>query len=284
MKAIIVAAALPLFVAATGAYAAEKGLCRFNTATLAFAGDAPAQADCLLRFVKFKGSGSTPQAIPAAIRSRVWEPVDLSLTQLHTCLTGKNLPVAEFGTASAIGTEAKKLKYFVIHDTSSPEFSTTAGFPPNINMESWSGNQISTGWVDLKDRVHFIVNRTGKSRVLTPLGAARAKPATKLEQTSQHSAARPVFVHVENIQPRLKPPGSWGHTAPDPGFSEAQMTRLAQIYVGASVVAGNWLIPAFHFNIDAQLYPGVDVHDDPQSFNLPAFAAKVDQFITECKS
>jgi len=206
----------------------------------------------------------------------------LSLTQLRNCMTKKGLLEADFGTSTAT-TGASKLKYFVVHDTSSPEFSTATGFPPNINDEAWSGNKIATGWVSTKDRVNYIINRVGKSRVLTNLGAARAKPATKLEQTSQHSAARPFFVHVENIQPRLKPPGSWAHTAPDPGFSEAQMVRLAQIYVAASVVAGKWLIPAFHFNVDADLFPGVDVHDDPQKFDLPTWAAKVDQFISECK-
>jgi hypothetical protein len=273
---------LTLAVATPGAEAAKTGLCQFNTVTLEFSGDAAVQANCLLRFVEFKATGSTVQTLPDAISKRVWKPVDLSLTQLRTCMTKKGLPEADFGTSTAtIG--ASKLKYFVIHDTSSPEFSTATGFPLNINDVAWSGNKIATGWVNLKDRVNYITNRIGKSRVLTNLGAARAKPATKLEQTSQHSAARPFFIHVENIQPRLKPPGSWAHTAPDPGFSEAQMVRLAQIYVAASVVVGKWLIPAFHFNVDAELFPGVDVHDDPQKFDLPTWATKVDQFIGECK-
>lgn len=282
MKDVALAAALTLAVTTLGAEAAEKGLCQFNTVTLEFSGNAVSQADCLLRFVKFKATGSAVQTVPDAISKRAWKPVDLSLTQLRTCMTTKGLLEADFGTSTAT-TEASKLKYFVIHDTSSPEFSQATGFPPNINDAAWGGNKIATGWVSIKDRVNYIINRVGESRVLTNLGAARAKPATKLEQTSQHSAARPFFVHVENIQPRLKPPGSWAHTAPDPGFSEGQMVRLAQIYVAASVVSGKWLIPAFHFNVDAELFPGVDVHDDPQKFDLPTWAAKVDQFISECK-
>ncbi len=282
MKAVVLAAALMLAVAAPDAEAAKVGLCQFDTTTLEFSGDAASQTNCLLRFVKFKATGSTVQTVPDAISKRVWKPVDLSLTMLRACMTKKGLLEADFGTSIAT-TGAIRLKYFVIHDTSSPEFSTATGFPPNINDASWSGNKITTGWGSISDRVNYIINRVGESRVLTNIGATRAKPATKLEQTSQYSAARPFFVHVENIQPRLKPPGSWAHTAPDPGFSEAQMVRLAQIYVAASVVAGKWLIPAFHFNVDAELFPGVDVHDDPQKFDLPTWAAKMDQFISDCK-
>ena len=61
------------------------------------------------------------------------------------------------------------------------------------------------------------------------------------------------------------------------------MKRLAQLYVFASAASGTWLIPAFHFNIDSDLFPGVDVHDDPQRFDLPAWAAQIDQVMQECQ-
>lgn len=80
--------------------------------------------------------------------------------------------------------------------------------------------------------------------------------------------------HVENIQPRIKPVGSWAWRAPSPGFSPAQQRRLAEAYLVASLRSGRWLIPAFHYNIDKG-GPTGEPHDDPQEFDLNAWAVHV---------
>jgi hypothetical protein len=103
-----------------------------------------------------------------------------------------------------------------------------------------------------------------------------------LESSSQVPASHKKFIHVENIQPRIKPAGSWAHVAPEPGFSEKQLESLALVYVAASVRAKRWLIPAFHFNIDSDLFSSVDVHDDPQAFDLAAWGAKIAGIRTAC--
>jgi hypothetical protein len=82
---------------------------------------------------------------------------------------------------------------------------------------------------------------------------------------------------VELVQPRKRAPGrgrSNDFLAPDPGFSQAQYDALAMTYTVASVRAGYWLIPAFHAVLDDGIY---DKHDDPQNFDLAAFAGKVDE-------
>lgn len=265
------------------ALAQRIGLCGFDKTALNFRGTFTEQTSCLLRFVRKKGSGSDRQPIPAAIADRVAKPTDITTTQLSDCLTKLGVDAADVGGALVANQATAKRQYFVIHDTSSPELVAPASFPSNINEASWHGNNIARGWDDMSGRVNVLVNRVGASRTMTDISASRSKPAVKLEQTSQVKASRPLFVHVENIQPRIRPVGSWGHVAPNPGFSDAQLHRLALVYVVASVRAGHWLIPAFHFNIDSDLYQGVDVHDDPQAFDLAKWGAQIETVIGSCK-
>ena len=265
------------------ALAERIGLCGFDKTALNFRGAFTEQTSCLLRFVRKKGSGSDRQLIPAAIADRVAKPTDITTTQLSDCLTKLGIDAADVGGALVANQATAKRQYFVIHDTSSPELVAPASFPSNINEASWHGNNIARGWDDMSGRVNVLINRVGASRTMTDLSASRSKPAIKLEQTSQVKSSRPLFVHVENIQPRIRPVGSWGHVAPNPGFSDAQLHRLALVYVVASVRAGHWLIPAFHFNIDSELYKGVDVHDDPQAFDLAKWGAQIETVIGSCK-
>lgn len=272
------------FAGGQSAEASIKGLCRFDTTILRFQGTAKEQTQCLMRFVKYKGTGSTVQTIPEVLLSRVGNPTDITIAQLKSCLSNAGIALSEVSGDPTVTSKSKKLVYFVVHDTSSPEYAKSAGFPANINDAAWSGNNLSIGHSGLTSRVNFVINRVGSSRTTTLLGETRAKPATKLEMTSQVSASRPLFAHVESIMPRLKPTGSWAHISPTPAFTDAMMERLAWIYVVASVRAEKWLIPAQHFNIDSNLYAGVDVHDDPQGFDLPHWGEKIAKVIEDCKS
>jgi hypothetical protein len=271
------------FVGNSLAEASVKGLCQFDTASLRFRGSATEQTTCLMRFVRPQGSGSTVQPIPDVLKSRVGLVPDISIDHLKACLSSANIALSEVSGTPVVSTKTKKLVYFVLHDTSSPEYAQSAGFPANINDAAWSGNNLNSGHSGLVSRVQFVINRVGRSRATTLLGEPRAKPATKLEMNSQVGASRPLFVHVENIMPRLKPPGSWAHIPPIPAFTDAMLERLAWLYVVSSVRAERWLIPAQHFNIDSNLFPGVDVHDDPQAFDLPKWGVKIAKVIEDCK-
>jgi hypothetical protein len=93
-------------------------------------------------------------------------------------------------------------------------------------------------------------------------------------------ALKGLFLHVEFIQPRR---GGHGHgrndtVAPNPGLTAAQYDRLALVYTLASVRAGQWLIPAFHAVLDADIRGG---HDDPQNFDLESFAHSLEMLLDQ---
>ncbi|MNL78536.1 hypothetical protein D3C87_2049520 [compost metagenome] len=59
-----------------------------------------------------------------------------------------------------------------------------------------------------------------------------------------------------------------------------QYKRLALLYVCAGIRKDEWLIPAFHVNIDEGLKDG---HDDPQNFELSQFTDEVLSLVTQIK-
>lgn len=81
---------------------------------------------------------------------------------------------------------------------------------------------------------------------------------------------------MELVQPRRRDPQGGPKNdaiAPEPGFTPAQLRRLALLYVAASARRGEWLIPAFHAAVDAGI-PGA--HDDPQRFSLADWATAIE--------
>jgi hypothetical protein len=109
--------------------------------------------------------------------------------------------------------------------------------------------------------------------------------ATKFEMaTNFGSALKGLFLHIELIQPRRRDP-KFGrrndYIAPQPGFTPAQYDALAVVYTVASVRAGFWMIPAFHAVLDEGIR---NKHDDPQNFELDAFAGSFERLISELNS
>ncbi|MCQ3942209.1 MAG: hypothetical protein DPW22_03210, partial [Alphaproteobacteria bacterium] len=100
--------------------------------------------------------------------------------------------------------------------------------------------------------------------------------ATKFETATNHgSALKGLYLHIELIQPRRALSGYGRRNdflAPDPGFTQEQYDALALVYTIASVRAGFWMIPGYHAVIDEGIR---DKHDDPQNFDLDAFAARL---------
>ena len=268
----------------------EYSICKFNNLNHSFKGTDVQQAKCLLRFVNKQGSGSKSQLIPEFLLNRVGRPIQIAQKSLQLFLEKNGIGHSEIGgtpfepLTHSIGKDGKRhpTKYFVIHDTSSPEYSVAEGFPSNINDNSWSANKIgSSYWKSVSRRVNGIVNRIGKSYTFINFKENRPSVAIKLEQSDFVPDSKNRFIHIENIQPRLKPTGSWAHIAPEPGFTIPQYRRLSLLYIAASVRAKRWLVPAFHFNIDHKISPKLHAHDDPQNFDLNGWAQQIKMLESE---
>jgi hypothetical protein len=261
----------------------DMGPCVFAAETMSFDGDAKQQAMCLLRAIdQTRNLGPTLADLPAAIASRVGQNSGLpSREVLSRYLSEQNLewdfaaylwrPVSR---AHDNDPDAPLARYFVIHDTSGPNFRGRA-FPADVDANPKINNlthfRCSDGW----ELAHVVVNRGGEMMLGHDFGTAWR--ATKFERAKEFDGAlKGLFVHVELIQPRRREPGrgrSNDAQAPTPAFTPAQYDRLALLYVIASVRAEQWLIPAFHVAIDADIPGG---HDDPLSFDIEAFAHSIE--------
>ncbi len=286
MKAIrlptpIVSAICGLALAPFSADAAQQARCPFDTAALTFDGSLSEQARCLLRPVRpFGHLGPTLEALPAPLSNLVGQSVTVAKADLRSFLLAHHVAEAELGgsldaplsRANDNAPDGQPALYFVIHDTSTPNFHD-APFPADVDQPEWAFNSFSRyGAV-----AHVFVNRAGVSLAKHDLGTPFR--ATKFENKVVGQPAKGRFVHVELIQPRRRHPAGGAANdalAPDPGFTVAQLDRLALVYVAASVRAGRWLIPAYHAALDAGL---ADAHDDPQRFELESWAARLEALL-----
>ncbi len=69
--------------------------------------------------------------------------------------------------------------------------------------------------------------------------------------------------------------------APDLGFTQVQLKRLAVVYIAAGVRRGKWLIPAFHVALDQGF---LGAHDDPQKFVLDKWTEQLNIVLNEIRS
>jgi hypothetical protein len=168
--------------------------------------------------------------------------------------------------------EAPTAAYFVVHDTSTPNYETRH-FPDAINDTRWPGNDLSRWIGGTESRAHVFINRLGES--LTAVNFSQPWRATKFELTYGSLLPKGLFLHAELIQPRRSAPnGPAGNDAlaPDPAFTQAQYAALALVYCCASFRKGTWLIPAFHGVLDSGLPDG---HDDPQGFSVTDWSREI---------
>jgi hypothetical protein len=266
------------------------GPCEFNPDLLSFAGDAAQQAACLTTKVMKFGQLGTRAELPAGFAKRVGQPIDLPTREaLHTLLQDFGLdqtfgPTLSEPVASARDNDPLSpfVQYFVMHDTSSPNF-TRREFPPDIDHDTGINNLARYVCSNKIERAHVFINRSGE--VLFAHDFEVPWRATKFEMaTNFASALKGLFVHVELIQPRRSEPShGWlnDFQAPTPGFSAAQYERLALVYIVASVRTGHWLIPAFHAVIDEGIY---DKHDDPQNFEFAVFDENLEKLLDKLKN
>ena len=268
----------------------SMGACAFDPETLSYAGTPVEQAMCLMRGMDASRNLGPPlESLPPGLASRIGQSTGLpSREALSSFLSSQNLATdfaANLGQpvsrAYANDPDAPMARYFVIHDTSGPNYGHRA-FPGDIDTEPEYENLADYACSDGWGRAHVFVNRTGEMLLAHDYSIAWRE--TKFEQAAEFGGAlQGLFLHNELVQPRKSAPGHGRRNdaqTPDPAFTAAQYDRLALLYTIASVRRGQWLIPAFHAAIDAEIHNG---HDDPLNFDIGSFANSLDGLVAKLK-
>jgi len=287
---------------------AQTASCDFDKSTLSFHGSAIDQAKCLLRRVLPGGTLGPPlRDLPDPLGKLIDKPVTVSKTTLRRYLVAQGIDEPALGGSideplsrgRDNDPQAPLARYFVIHDTSTPNLCASQGFPIDMDQASWEWNHLNK-YVD-SGNAHLYITRDGVS--IRPQNRTFQTPwrATKLEGPGTDLRAKGMFLHIENVQPRRCDPdpsqpggfepdrryyeldqktSQWrcrnDRIAPEPGLSPRQQERLALVYITASVRRGQWLIPAFHAAVDAGI---PDAHDDPQNFDLREWADAINALL-----
>jgi len=251
--------------------------CRFDSASLSFAGTPLEQARCLLRRVEPGGTADAETELPPTLEKLIGGRPEIDFVRLAGALRRAHIPLPAASPVSETS-DHRRAAYFVIHDTSSPYLGESE-FPDAFDRQV-RFNDINQFLG--KDAVaHLFNDRLG--RVSVGHDFELGWRATKLE-IAVGEASRGRFLHVENLQPRRAdpagPPGN-DRIGPEPGFTGRQYRTLALLYVLASARLGQWMIPAFHANIDRGI---PKAHDDPQHFNLRTFDAEVARWVRRLQS
>lgn len=260
---------------------AQESQCPFDSS------DENSLARCLIRPVLRGGnSGPIPADLPQTLQELIGQPMDITLVRLRQYLADNGISNPSIG--GEVKQDVTKVRFFVIHDTSSPEISA-ANFPSNINEATWSGNKLSN-WVQSNTPTHVFVNRLGESAMKANfkdvVGATRYEAGRDFSNQAARLQARNrrrgLFVHIELIQPRRRsnPNSPYYDIPPSPGFTQKQLDRLALLYVVASVRANRWLLPAFHLSVDNTI-PGA--HDDPQNFEMQIWLDSLDTLLRKLR-
>jgi hypothetical protein len=280
LSKLFICAALCIITAGLEARAQETP-CVFDDSSLSYSGSPQKQAKCLLRPVQIGGHlGRVLERLPAPLDKLIGETVKVEREALRRYLAAQNISEAELGgslsdllsPANPVEANAIRARYFVIHDVSTPNY-LDEPFPPDINEASWVWNDLRRKW--LKTKVtHVYVARTGESATAVDFKEQLPDPhhGTKFARDRLRNRGKGLYLHVELVQPRRRDPQGTPRNdriAPTPGFTDAQLERLALVYIAASVRGGRWLIPAFHAAVDAGI---PDAHDDPQNFDLTRWA------------
>ncbi len=268
----------------------NMGACDFNFNSLAYRGTPEEQARCLMRAEdQSRNLGPPMVQLPEALASRVGRDGGLpSREQLSAFLSKQDLewsfaanlwqPVSH---AEDNNPEAPEATYFVIHDTSGPNFGHR-DFPGDIDTTGKINNLNNFACSDGWGIAHVVINRAGD--LLLNHDFATPWRETKFERAVDFvGTLKGLFLHVEMIQPRRSAPGhSRNNDAqpPNPAFTTAQYERLALLYTVASVRADRWLIPAYHAAIDAGIRDG---HDDPMGFDAESFGSSLTLLIEKLR-
>jgi len=267
------------------------GFCKFDHDALSFSGTPAEQARCLLNPVEPVGRlGPSMDTLPAALARRVGNGADLpSRETLASLLRDRGATPDLIDTlaqpvshAHDNDPQARSATYIVFHDTSTPNYRTQP-WPVSIDDDPKINNLARYECSNDIERAHVFINRSGK--IFLAHDFTVPWRATKFESAKNFGTAlKGLFLHIELIQPRRALKGYGRNNdflAPTPGFSQAQYDSLALIYTVASRRAGFWMIPAFHSVLDEGIR---NKHDDPQNFELAAFAQSLDALVSELRT
>jgi hypothetical protein len=243
--------------------------------------------------------GPTLTSLPVPFDQLLTRPtIDISKEQLRRYLQAQGINEADIGGSldnpvsrtNNNNPSAELARYFIIHDTSTPNLGN-ANFPNNINQSSWEFNNFNKYGSGEKSPAHIIINRVGESVTRKDFNIPWRSTKRESDQFCGVNKCKGLFLAVELVQPRkcqpnagqiqCSPPTKNDAKSPDPGFTKAQLDRLAVVYVAASVRRGKWLIPAFHVVLDQIVQGG---HDDPQNFNLDQWSKQLNDILTEIRS
>jgi hypothetical protein len=253
------------------------GPCNFNADVLSFAGSPLEQAGCLVRPVNPWAHLGPPLAeLPRALADRIGGAAPMPDRAALTALINDSGLDPRF--AERLGNEvshardndaqAPTARYFVIHDTSGPKLGSFADINENPRINNLERFVCS----DSAEIAHAFINRLGAVSSGHDFGVPWR--STKFERALEFGTSlKGLFIHIELIQPRKRGRRGRDISAPTPGFTAAQYQQLALLYTIVSARAGAWLIPAFHAVIDGDIRGG---HDDPQNFEIDAFARALD--------
>jgi hypothetical protein len=233
---------------------------------------------------KSRNLGPTLESLPAALEQRVGSEAGLpSREALSGYLSRLDLEWdfaaylwQPLSRANDNDPDAPMARYFVIHDTSGPNYGRRA-FPADINTDSKINNLADFKCDDGWGKAHVVINRSGEMLLSHELSIPWRE--TRFELAANFAGTlKGLFLHVELVQPRKSAGRGRGNDAqpPNPAFTSAQYDRLALVYTVASVRAGRWLIPAFHAALDANIANG---HDDPLNFDVDSFANSVEKLV-----
>ncbi len=252
--------------------------CPFDKTKMEFAGTPIEQARCLLRPVAKGGNPGQPLAVlPQPLEKLIGQPVQITREALAKYLQAHQISETNIGGPL---TQHATAKYFVIHDTSTPNYHDKP-FPTNINEADYVFNNLER-WRKGNPVAHMFVNRLGESLTWHPFSMSWR--ATKFERTTiTKEESKGMFVHTELEQPRRSDPADHPGNdaiAPQPGITTPQLDRLALLYLAVSREHGTWLIPTYHCTLDAGIPDG---HDDPQNFDLKLWASRLEMLLKEIK-
>jgi hypothetical protein len=261
------------------------GPCVFDWGALSFRGEPAQQARCLMRGMgKSRNLAPALQGLPPALEQRVGlegglpgrEALSGHLSKLDLEWDFAAYLWQPVSRANDNDPDAPMARYFVIHDTSGPNYGRRA-FPADVDTSPKINNLADFKCDDGWGKAHVVINRVGEMLLSHELSIPWRE--TRFEQAANFvGTLKGLFLHVELIQPRKSAGRGWRNDAqtPSPAFTAAQYDRLALIYVIASVRAERWLIPAFHAALDADLPDG---HDDPLNFDVESFASSVEKLV-----
>lgn len=268
----------------------SMGACAFDPETLTFAGTPIQQAMCLMRGMDAsRNLAPSLTSLPPALADRIGHTSGLPSREILSNYLSKQNLESDFAAhlwepvsrAYDNDPDAPLARYFVIHDTSGPNYGRRA-FPDDIDTDPHYENLADYACTDGWGRAHVFINRTGQMLVAHDYSVPWRE--TKFEQAAEFGGAlKGLFLHNEMVQPRRSAHGRGRHNdaqTPDPAFTAVQYERLALLYVIASVRAERWLIPAFHAAIDADIHNG---HDDPLNFDIGSFADSLDRLMEKLK-